>query len=76
MMNLKSANANESAAMTLMGTEVERIVETWYLLVVSIWASILQLGIAVFLLERRWVLSASHLLLLHSVLLYPRSFKP
>ena len=53
MMNLKSANANESAAMTLMGTEVERIVETWYLLVVSIWASILQLGIAVFLLERQ-----------------------
>jgi hypothetical protein len=53
MMNLKSANANESAAMNLMGTEVERIVETWYLLVVNIWASILQLEIAVFLLERQ-----------------------
>jgi len=53
MMILKSADANKSAAMTLMGTDVDRIVETWYLLVVDIWASILQLGIAIFLLERQ-----------------------
>jgi ATP-binding cassette subfamily C (CFTR/MRP) protein 1 len=39
--------------MTLMGTDVERIAETWYLLVVESWANILQLGIAIFLLERQ-----------------------
>jgi len=37
-MILKSANANESAAMTLMGTDIERIAETWYILVVEIGA--------------------------------------
>jgi hypothetical protein len=53
MLSLKSGNASESAAMTLMGTDVERIVETWYLLVVEIWASLIQLVIAIFLLERQ-----------------------
>ena len=53
MLSLKSGNASESAAMTLMGTDVERIVETWYLLVVEIWANLIQLVIAVFLLERQ-----------------------
>jgi len=53
MISLKSANTNESAAITLMGTDVERIVETFFLLVVEIWANILQLSIAVFLLERQ-----------------------
>ena len=53
MMILKSVDANKSAAMTLMGTDVERLAETWYLLLIDTWATILQLGIAIFLLERQ-----------------------
>lgn len=50
---LKSANINESAAMTLMGTDVERIAENWYLMFTEIWANVIQMGIAMFLLERQ-----------------------
>jgi hypothetical protein len=53
MIGIKIADANESAAVTLMGTDVERIVETWYLLVAELWANLIQLGIAIWLLERQ-----------------------
>lgn len=50
---LDVANVNESSAMTLMGTDVERIVETWHELFTDVWASVLQLGIATYLLQRQ-----------------------
>lgn len=53
MIGMKIDNANESAALSLMGTDVERIVETWYLLIAEIWANMVQIGIAVWLLERQ-----------------------
>jgi len=52
MLNLKSSE-NESAAMTLMGTDVERIVETWHLLLIESWSNLIQLGIGIWLLEQR-----------------------
>jgi ATP-binding cassette, subfamily C (CFTR/MRP), member 1 len=53
MIGLKTTNVNESAAMTLMGTDVERIAETCYLLVAEISANVIQLGVAIWLLERQ-----------------------
>lgn len=53
MLGLKSVNANDSAALTLMGTDVERIVETWHLMIIETWANVIQLGIAIWLLERQ-----------------------
>lgn len=48
-----SAAVGDSAAMSLIGTDVERICETWYLVLLESWASALQLGVAVWLLERQ-----------------------
>lgn len=48
-----SADASDSAVMTLIGTDVERIGETWYLLISEVWACVIQLVIAVWLLERQ-----------------------
>lgn len=39
--------------MTLIGTDVERICETWKCLIADTWASILQLGIGIWLLQRQ-----------------------
>ncbi len=50
---LGSAEASDSAVMTLIGTDVERIGETWYMFISEIWASVIQLSIAVWLLERQ-----------------------
>jgi ATP-binding cassette subfamily C (CFTR/MRP) protein 1 len=50
---LKSANINESSAMTLMGTDVETIAENWYFAFTESWASVLQIGIGVWLLQRQ-----------------------
>lgn len=50
---LKSANVNDSAAMTLMGTDVEQIAENLHLIITDLWANLLQLGIAIWLLERQ-----------------------
>ncbi|PVH72311.1 P-loop containing nucleoside triphosphate hydrolase protein [Cadophora sp. DSE1049] len=50
---LKSANINDSAAMTLMGTDVEQIAENLHLIITDLWANILQIGIAIYLLERQ-----------------------
>jgi len=52
MLSLKS-NENESPAMTLMGTDVERIVETWHLLLIGVWSNLIQLGIGIWLLEQK-----------------------
>lgn len=38
--------------MTLIGTDVERICETWNFLIAELWPSVLQLAIGVWLLER------------------------
>lgn len=43
---------DDSAAVTLMGTDVERIVDSLTLLH-ELWASIFEIGIAVWLLERQ-----------------------
>jgi len=43
--------ASESAAMTLIGTDVERICETWHLVVAESWAGVIQLAFAVWLLQ-------------------------
>jgi ATP-binding cassette, subfamily C (CFTR/MRP), member 1 len=53
LLNLKYANANESAAVTLMGTEVDRICESLHYAVSEVVPNIVQLGIAVWLLERQ-----------------------
>ncbi|KAH7388905.1 ABC transporter [Cadophora sp. MPI-SDFR-AT-0126] len=50
---LKSANINDSAAMTLMGTDVEQIAENLHLIITDLWANILQIGIAIYLLQRQ-----------------------
>lgn len=48
-----AAEAKDSAVITLVESDVERISETWYLIVSEVWPSILQLGFAVWLLERQ-----------------------
>lgn len=48
-----SAAASDSAVMTLIGADVERIGGTWHMLISEIWACIIQLGIAVWLLQRQ-----------------------
>src|SRR4051794_31449025 len=50
---LKYANVNESAAMTLMGSEVDRICESLHYVISEIVPNIIQLGVAVWLLERQ-----------------------
>lgn len=50
MLTLQTANANESAAMTLMGTDVQRIAETFHFLLIDVAPSVIQVGIAVYLL--------------------------
>ncbi|KAK9425219.1 putative ABC transporter [Seiridium unicorne] len=46
-----STQVGESAAMTLIGTDVERICETWHLVVAESWASVIQLAFAVWFLQ-------------------------
>lgn len=50
MLTLPTTNADESSAMSLVGTDVQRIAETFWQLLIEILPSILQLGIAVYLL--------------------------
>lgn len=47
------AESGDSAAVTLIESDVERICETWYLLTSDLWACILQLGLSIWLLERQ-----------------------
>lgn len=44
---------DQSAALTLMTTDVEKIVETFWRLIMDPWSCILQLGICVYLLYRQ-----------------------
>ncbi|KAH8671415.1 ABC transporter [Xylariales sp. PMI_506] len=46
-----STQVGDSAAMTLIGTDVERICETWHLVVAESWASVIQLAFAVWFLQ-------------------------
>ncbi|KAK1994571.1 ABC transporter [Colletotrichum falcatum] len=46
-----STQVGDSAATTLIGTDVERICETWHLVVAESWASVIQLAFAVWLLQ-------------------------
>lgn len=50
MLTLPMANANESAAMSLVGTDVQRIAETFRELLIEVVPCVLQLAIAVYLL--------------------------
>lgn len=50
MLTLPIADVNESAAMSLMGTDVQTIAESFWYLIVEVVPSVLQLGIAVYLL--------------------------
>lgn len=50
---LKSANVNNSAAVTLMGTDVEQVADNLHLIISDLWANLIQIGIAVWLLERQ-----------------------
>ncbi|KAJ3497996.1 hypothetical protein NLG97_g1469 [Lecanicillium saksenae] len=45
--------SGDSAAITLIEADVERIGETWYLLTSELWACIIQLGLSVWLLQRQ-----------------------
>lgn len=49
----KAVTRSDSPIMTLIGTDVERICETWNFLIGELWASILQLGFGVWLLQRQ-----------------------
>ena len=46
-----STQVGDSAAMTLIGTDVERICETWHLVAAESWASVIQLAFAVWFLQ-------------------------
>ena len=49
---LKASDINDSTAITLMGTDVERVVQSQKT-IHETWASILEVGIAIWLLERQ-----------------------
>ncbi|GKZ81373.1 hypothetical protein AnigIFM56816_005888 [Aspergillus niger] len=49
---LKASDINDSAAITLMGTDVERIVQSQKT-IHETWASVLEVGVAIWLLERQ-----------------------
>lgn len=49
----KAATDRDSPIMTLIGTDVERICETWNFLIAELWPAVLQLVIGVWLLERQ-----------------------
>jgi hypothetical protein len=51
IMQSPSTQVGDSAAMTLIGTDVERICETWHLVVAESWASVIQLAFAVWFLQ-------------------------
>jgi hypothetical protein len=51
VVQLPSTKVGDSAAMTLIGTDVERVCETWRLVVAESWASAIQLAFAVWFLQ-------------------------
>jgi ATP-binding cassette, subfamily C (CFTR/MRP), member 1 len=50
MLTLPITGVNESAAMTLMGTDVQNIASTFYMFLIDMIPSAVQLGIAIYLL--------------------------
>jgi ATP-binding cassette, subfamily C (CFTR/MRP), member 1 len=52
MLELNICDAQESSALTLMSTDVERIAETWNF-VNELWANLIQALIAIWLLEQQ-----------------------
>ena len=50
LLTLPITSSNESAALTLLGTDVQRIAETFWQLIIEAVPSVAQLGIAVYLL--------------------------
>ena len=50
LLTLEVTNVSGSSAMTLMGTDVPRIAETFYMLLVNVVPDVVQLGIAIYLL--------------------------
>ena len=46
-------DAAAPSVVTLIETDVERICESWEFVVTDLWASVLQLGVAVYLLQRQ-----------------------
>lgn len=50
MLALPIADVNGSAAMSLMGTDVQRIAETFWYLLIEVVPSLVQVGVAVYLL--------------------------
>lgn len=50
MLTLPIADVNESAAMSLMGTDVQTIAESFWYLIIEVVPSVLQVGIAAYLL--------------------------
>jgi len=53
LLQTKINAADQSAALTLMTTDVENIVETFWRLILDPWSCILQLGICVYLLYQQ-----------------------
>lgn len=53
MMALPLGNVSESGAMSIMGSDVETLAESFHLLVCNTWANALQLGIAIYLLANQ-----------------------
>lgn len=53
LLHTKANVVDQSAALTLMTTDVEKIVETFWRLILDPWSCILQLGICVYLLYRQ-----------------------
>ena len=53
MMALPLGNVSESGAMSIMGSDVETLAESFHLLIADAWAEVLQLGIATWLLARQ-----------------------
>jgi ATP-binding cassette, subfamily C (CFTR/MRP), member 1 len=53
LLQTKINAADQSAALTLMTTDIEKIVETFWRLILDPWSCVLQLGICVYLLYRQ-----------------------
>jgi ATP-binding cassette, subfamily C (CFTR/MRP), member 1 len=50
MMALPIGNANESSAMSIMGSDVETLAESFFMLICDTWANCIQVSIAIWLL--------------------------
>ncbi len=53
MMSLPFGNVSESGAMSIMGSDVETLVETFHMLICETWASVIQLVLATWLLAEQ-----------------------